>query len=217
MLGSDSPHHTALKGTVDGFKTFSCVEPHGNMVKGVHLKFRSHFNSNRPIPPTTRSVAHTVTCNGGVIAETRTASGLSSVWPSSARLEPLGPAREALGQPSNGAQPVAQSGVQPRPPWCARSARWRVHAAAHRSCGRRRRTGPPRPAALTDERCCCLPRSRRRPAWPAARHPVPVSAARCAGPAARHAALRNAVRCSSGGTERPPPHQPHSASPTHAV
>jgi len=64
---------------------------------------------------------------------------------------------------------AARSGVQPRPPWSARSAGWRVHAAAHRPRGRRRRTAPPRPAASTVKRCCCLPRSRRLAAWPAAR------------------------------------------------
>jgi len=64
--------------------------------------------------------------------------------------------------------------------------------------------------------CCCSPRSRRLAAWPAARHPVPVSAVGGAGTAARSTTLRNAARCSRGGTERPPPHQPHSASPTHA-
>jgi len=69
------------------FSTFAGVEPHFNMAKGVHMKFRSHFNENRPIPPATRSVPHAFTCSSGEIAETFTESGANCWKPSSARLK----------------------------------------------------------------------------------------------------------------------------------
>jgi len=42
-----------LTGTVDTFSTFACVEPHFNMAKGAHLKFRSHYRTKQPILPPT--------------------------------------------------------------------------------------------------------------------------------------------------------------------
>jgi len=58
------------------------------MAKGANLEFRSRFNSNRPIPPDTRSVAHAVTSSSSAIAESRTVSGTNRFIPSSAGLEP---------------------------------------------------------------------------------------------------------------------------------
>jgi len=69
--------------------------------------------------------------------------------------------RACAPSPCREAQLAAQSGVQLRPPWYARSAGWRADAAVHRPRGRRRSTRPPRPAASMDPRCCCMPRSRR--------------------------------------------------------
>jgi len=62
-----SPHHTALTGPVDAFSTFDCVEPHSNMAKGAHLKFRSCSGTNWPISHVTRSVAHVFTRSSGMI------------------------------------------------------------------------------------------------------------------------------------------------------